>query len=126
MAKQTKLFIPPTLEEVKEFFKNNNTGFVFKESVAVQFWSGYEYANPAWTDRNGTPIRSWKTKAVQVWFTEQNRQTIPVINMVNKSALKDVSKETPINYNEVKEYHLKHDAKKIKLPHSIDDLLKRN
>jgi len=77
MAKkgQQKLFIPPTLDEVKDFFLNNNTGFVYKESAAVQAFNYYNVAN--WHDSRGNPVINWKQKMF-LWFTEQNRQLSPI------------------------------------------------
>lgn len=61
-----KKFIPPTLEEVKEFFRQKN----FTESAAIKAFEYYEAGE--WKDRTGTPVINWKQKMIAVWFKHEN------------------------------------------------------
>jgi hypothetical protein len=65
----------PNLDEVKEFFKEKG----FKEEIAIRAWSGYDAAG--WIDTNGKPVRNWKQKMINVWFTEENRSTTQKIKI---------------------------------------------
>lgn len=71
--KEKAKFIPPTIEEVKEYFRQNG----YSDEGATRFFKGYSEANPPWTDREGKQIRSWKTKAQQVWFKPENKLPPP-------------------------------------------------
>lgn len=53
-------FIPPTLEEVKEYClkRNNNVN-------AKTFYDYYNEVN--WLDSKGKPVRAWKQKMIAVW-----------------------------------------------------------
>lgn len=55
-------FIPPTLEESKEFAKSK--GYI--EDCGAKAWEYYEAME--WKDNNGKPVRSWKGKYIAVWF----------------------------------------------------------
>lgn len=67
--KGKKEFTPPTLEEAIKFFAENG----FNAELATRAWKGYNAAEPPWTDTGGKPIRSWKQKFINVWFSEQNK-----------------------------------------------------
>lgn len=69
-----KLFIEPSLDEVKEYFKQNN----YKEETAIKFYQSYSVAN--WVDSKGNKVKNWKQKAINVWFKDENK-----INIQNKS-----------------------------------------
>lgn len=58
-------FKPPTIEEVKSYFAENG----YSETLAIQFYNGYDIAG--WTDSRGNKIRSWKQKAIHVWFKDE-------------------------------------------------------
>lgn len=58
-------FIPPTLEEVKEFVKSK--GYI--EDCAIKAWEYYEAMN--WKDNNGKPVKSWKAKIIAIWLREE-------------------------------------------------------
>lgn len=73
-------FIPPTLDEVKAYFKEKG----YTESKAVQFFEYYAAGSPPWSDGKGTPLRSWKQKALSVWFREEDK-----IQEVSKSLEKN-------------------------------------
>lgn len=70
--RKSKEFIPPTIEEVKTYFKENK----YKEEAAIKMFNSYSVAN--WIDSKGNPVKNWKQKAINVWFTDQNKDlTIP-------------------------------------------------
>jgi len=55
-------FKPPTIDEVKAYFKENG----YPESLAETFFKGYNVAE--WKDSKGNQVKNWKQKAVHVWF----------------------------------------------------------
>lgn len=61
-------FIPPTLEEFKNYFVANG----YLAEVGARAWRGYSEADPPWTDSQGNKIRSWKQKCQHVWFKPDN------------------------------------------------------
>jgi hypothetical protein len=63
-----KKFIPPTLEEVKQFFFEKG----YTEESAEKAYNHYSLAN--WKDTNGKQVLSWKQKMNTVWFTPQNKR----------------------------------------------------
>ena len=66
-VKKKKEFIPPTLEDVRAFFKEKG----YKDSEALRMWNGYDVAD--WHDSQGKQIKNWKQKAYQVWFKDENK-----------------------------------------------------
>jgi hypothetical protein len=62
-------FIPPTLQMVKDYFKEKG----YTESAAIKFFNSYEAGEPTWHDSNGKPVKAWKQKAVNVWFVDNNK-----------------------------------------------------
>lgn len=73
-----KSFIPPTIEEFKDYFKTEG----FNQSVAERAWKGYNEAK--WHNTQGKPIRNWKTTCQNVWFKEENKAKILEINKDSK------------------------------------------
>ena len=72
-------FIPPTIEEVKAYFKEN--GYIGE--LAIKFHKSYNVAG--WVDSKGNKIRNWKQKAQMVWFKDEgkiqtNNQIIEELN----------------------------------------------
>ncbi|MEE9351689.1 MAG: hypothetical protein V3U78_05470 [Thiotrichaceae bacterium] len=65
--KKIKIFVPPTLEEVKAYFKEKG----FLESVAERAFTGYDEND--WHDTKGNPVKNWKSKMNNVWFDEKNK-----------------------------------------------------
>lgn len=66
-------FTPPSLQEVKDYFKLKG----YTEDSAVKFHEYYEEGE--WRDSGGKPVKNWKQKAMSVWFTEKNKiQITPV------------------------------------------------
>lgn len=68
---KSKIFIPPTLEEVKLYFKENG----FTEHSAVTAFEYYDRLN--WFDSNNKKVKNWKNKMLSVWFTEKNKLVLP-------------------------------------------------
>lgn len=62
-----KEFIPPVLEEVKNYFKENG----YNEQTAEKMFMSYSVAN--WHDSKGNKIYNWKQKAINNWFKDENR-----------------------------------------------------
>lgn len=55
IEKKPKKFIPPTLEEVKAYVRERNSGV-----DPVKFWEYYEAGG--WKDSKGNPVKNWKQK----------------------------------------------------------------
>jgi len=67
-----KPFVPPTLQEFKDYFKENK----FPETLAETAWKGYNEKNSAgvnWVDSEGKAIKNWKQKCQHVWFNDKNK-----------------------------------------------------
>lgn len=86
-VKESRVFVPPTLLEVKEYFKEKG----FSEASAIRAFDYYNNADPPWTDRNGDQVRSWKSKMIAVWFKPENK-SIETVKSVEE------------NDNELKQY----------------------
>lgn len=101
--KERKKIKYPLLDEVKKYFAEN--GY----RGAERFYGGY--AENDWCDSNGKKIISWKMKAQQVWFTEENKLfvkkddkkeyhiDIPVEDLPDNDFLNDFAKNNPIVKN---------------------------
>ncbi len=61
--KKPKQFIPPTLKETLDYFKEKgyNNG--------KRAWEYYEASN--WKDSTGKPVKSWKGKMIAVWMRDE-------------------------------------------------------
>jgi len=72
-----KIFTPPTLDQVKEYFLKNG----YTEYSAIKF---YDYYNPEWKDSNDKPVKNWQQKARGIWFKEENKikEATPTSQMV--------------------------------------------
>lgn len=57
--KKRKLFVPPTLEEVKVYCKERRN-----KVNAKDFYDYYSTSEPPWHDSNGKEVRSWKQKVI--------------------------------------------------------------
>lgn len=68
--RKIKIFQPPLLDEVKIYFKENG----FSESLAEKFFNSYSVAN--WHDSQGSPVKNWKQKAINVWFKDENKTPV--------------------------------------------------
>lgn len=69
-VKSKEGFQPPTLDEVKTFFKSNG----YKLEAAEKFYNYYKDGSPPWTDSNGKLINSYKQKARVIWFKPENEE----------------------------------------------------
>ena len=67
--RNNKIFIPPILEDVKTYFKDNG----YSEQSSVRFFNYYSTAE--WKDSQGKQVRNWKQKALGVWFKPENKIT---------------------------------------------------
>jgi len=62
-----KKFIPPSLEQVVEYFAENGC----TEDSAEKAFD--HYSSSDWIDSHGNPVRNWKQKMQKVWFTQANK-----------------------------------------------------
>jgi hypothetical protein len=60
---------PKSVEEVIEYFTSNG----YTVESAETFFKYYANGEPPWHDGQGKPVRSWKSKAVAVWFKPENK-----------------------------------------------------
>jgi len=65
--KRKRKFVPPTLIEIKLYFKENG----YKEDIAEKAFKGYDVAN--WIDSKGNKILNWKQKCIHVWFKDEHK-----------------------------------------------------
>ena len=65
------IFVPPTLEEVKSYFKEKG----YKEETAITAFEYYNVSN--WHDKNNNQVKNWKQKMISVWFKEENKISLP-------------------------------------------------
>lgn len=70
--KDKKKFIPPTVDEVIEYFKEKG----FNEIGARKAHEHYNLAD--WHDTNGKPVLAWKQKMHTVWFRDEYRIVVPI------------------------------------------------
>ncbi len=68
-AKVKKEFVPPTVDEVKAYFKENG----YTRDSAQKFFDYYKLNN--WRDSKNNPIVNWKLKAFGIWFKPENKAT---------------------------------------------------
>lgn len=66
-SKPKKQFIPPTIDEVIKYFQENG----YTKDSAEKMFKSYSVAD--WIDSKGNPVKSWKQKAINVWFTEAHK-----------------------------------------------------
>lgn len=68
------VFVPPSFTDVVQYFAENG----YSKELATRFFKGYEVAN--WHDSKGNPVKSWKQKAINVWFKDENKtgNTTPI------------------------------------------------
>jgi hypothetical protein len=77
-----KEFIPPDVDEVILYFKENG----YDEKTALKMFKSYSVAD--WVDSKGNKIKNWKQKAINVWFKDENKikpqyKTKPSMRMVH-------------------------------------------
>ena len=66
--KEKKVFIPPTENDVIDYF--NTKGY--REDVARKVFEYYDTAG--WKDSTGKPVLNWKQKMIAVWFKDENKK----------------------------------------------------
>ena len=69
-AKRRKIkpaFIPPTLDDVKAYFKQKG----YSEEGAIKAFNSYEASEPPWHDSRGNPVKMWKQKMLNNWFRDE-------------------------------------------------------
>jgi len=72
IKKKPSVFTPPTLEDVKEYFKANSYSAASAEKA-------FRYYNDAdWVDSKGNRVKNWKQKMQGVWFKEENKTEIQI------------------------------------------------
>jgi len=59
--------LPPTLEEVKKYFKEEG----YTSDGAKKAFDYYDQRN--WLDKFGRPVKDWKATMQRVWFQDDNR-----------------------------------------------------
>src|SRR6185369_18088540 len=67
-AGKIKEFIPPTLKEVEDFFKQEG----YKLDVAERAFRHYNSAN--WHNSKGKKVLNWKQTISTNWMTEENKE----------------------------------------------------
>lgn len=67
IPKPKKVFTPPPLIEVVEYFTEKG----FNKESAEKAFNYYEAGD--WKDSNGNQVKSWKQKMQGVWFKEENK-----------------------------------------------------
>lgn len=66
VPKNAKQFTPPTVQEVRDFFRVNG----YQEQVGITAWK--YYTDGEWKDSYGKPVLSWKQKMRAVWMRPEN------------------------------------------------------
>lgn len=66
-SNKEKGFSPPMIEEVKNYFKEND----YTESSAIKAFNYYNVSN--WIDGKGNKVKNWKQKMNGVWFKDENK-----------------------------------------------------
>jgi len=79
--RKKKVFVPPLIEEVKDYFKENG----YEELLAIKFFNSYNVAD--WVDSKGNKIRNWKQKAIQVWFKDEYKIVRSISNHIKTKIL---------------------------------------
>lgn len=69
--KNTNVFIPPSMDEVVAYFEEKG----YTREAAERAYAYYTEQN--WSDRNGSPVKNWKSKCVAVWFKPENKKPSP-------------------------------------------------
>jgi hypothetical protein len=64
-------FASPTLDEVKEFFKENG----YTTEAATKAFTYYNEAQ--WRDSRGHTVKNWKQKMRGVWFRDEHKHQAP-------------------------------------------------
>lgn len=87
-----KRFTPPTVEEVREYVREN--GYHVDPETFVDF-----YASKGWVVGK-SPMKDWKA-AVRTWSKDRKEQTPPNRNPKIQAAYGFSTERTTVNYNEI-------------------------
>lgn len=106
-GKEKGEFVPPTLEEVLEYARQQNSfagvgGFACTPEQAEEFWSYYESQGWRIGNDSNTPIRDWKPKLRQ-WHIKAKQVSM-------KQATKSIPR---MSYKEMKEMQNEIEVQKI-------------
>ena len=64
----SKEFVPPSLDEVVEYFDEKG----YTRDAAERAYAYYTERN--WVDSKGSQVKNWKSKCIAVWFKPENRK----------------------------------------------------
>ena len=70
-VKESPRFAAPTLDEVKDFFKENG----YTTEAATKAFTYYSEAQ--WRDSRGQTVKNWKQKMRGVWFRDEHKHQAP-------------------------------------------------
>lgn len=70
--RKTKVFSPPTILEVVQYFKENG----YTENSGERAFKFYNVAD--WIDSKGNKVLNWKQKMQSVWFKDENKSTTTI------------------------------------------------
>ncbi len=82
-----KRFVPPTLEQVKDYIKQNNYNL-----NAEKFFKYFTEAEPPWTDSKGNKVRNWKQKII-TWSENRGSNSNSKNAECNENRGRDFSKQ---------------------------------
>ena len=71
-GKKKEGFIPPTIEEVEDYFLENG----YRRDAGTKAFNYYSIAG--WKDSKGSQVKNWKQKVLSVWFKDENK--LPIKN----------------------------------------------
>lgn len=93
-GKHKKIFMPPKILEVIEYF--NEKGY--SEQAAKKAFDYYDVAD--WHDSKGNKVKNWRQKMQSVWFKEENKMKI---ENPNELRLKDytIPNEYLMNFSDI-------------------------
>jgi hypothetical protein len=96
-----KGFVPPTLDEVKVFFRDNG----YSEEIAIRAFKHYE--DNDWKDSYNNKVLNWKSKVRNNWFKDQYKiqeSKIKVRDIFGGTHLKtqeEINKAEPGFFNKI-------------------------
>ena len=89
--KKKKDFVPPTLDEVKIFFRENG----YTEEISMRAFKHYEEND--WKDTYNNKVLNWKSKMRNNWFKDQYK--IQEVKLKVRTAFGDIVEVTKQQYN---------------------------
>lgn len=89
--KRNNIYKPPTIEEVQKYIDEKQVNVDAKE-----FWNYYN--NAEWTDRNGSKVKNWKLKLMNVWAKNNTNNTSNNTSQVSKVPFKYKIIDRPENF----------------------------